>query len=105
MRDPIGPFVCERLRHYVYLYVDPRTQKPFYVGKGQGERALAHLWDTSESRKVQVVKEIQAGGLTPQIDILMHDLASEEAAFRIEAAVIDVIGIKNGSSGFPAGKL
>lgn len=92
MLDSIPSYVGEKLGHYVYLYVDPRTDETFYVGKGQGERALAHLRDTSESLKVARIKEIDASGREPRIDILVHGLPSEEAAFRIEAAVIDAIG-------------
>jgi uncharacterized protein len=104
----IAPYVGERLGYYVYLYVDPRTNEPFYVGKGQGERALAHLHDTSESLKVARIKEIQAIGLEPRIDILAHRLPSEEAAFRIEAAVIDAIGpdrLTNAVRGWESGKV
>ncbi len=109
MLDSITPYVGERLSHYVYLYVDPRTNQPFYVGKGQGERALAHLRDTSESLKVTRIKEIQMSGLEPRIDILVHGL-SAEAAFRIEAAVIDAIGIgpdklTNAVRGWETGKV
>lgn len=39
----IRPEVAHRLGYYVYLYIDPRDGQPFYVGKGQGERALSHL--------------------------------------------------------------
>jgi len=95
MLDSITPYVSELLGYYVYLYVDPRDGKPFYVGKGQGERALTHLRSTRESRKVAKIKEIQAAGLEPQIDILVHKLPSEEAALRIEAVVIDAIGPHN----------
>lgn len=28
--------------HYVYLLIDPRDNKPFYVGKGKGDRITAH---------------------------------------------------------------
>jgi len=108
MLDTISPYVGERLGYYVYLYVDPRTSEPFYVGKGQGDRALAHLADTSESLKVARIKEILAAGLEPQIDILVHDLLSEEAAFRIEAAVIDAIGpdrLTNAVRGWESGKV
>src|SRR6516165_6723444 len=108
MLDSIAPYVGERLGYYVYLYVDPRTGEPFYVGKGQGERALAHLRDTGESSKVARVKDIQAAGLKPQIDILVHGLPSEEAALRIEAAVIDAIGpvrLTNEVRGWESGKL
>jgi hypothetical protein len=108
MLDTIAPYVGERLGFYVYLYIDPRTSEPFYVGKGQGERALAHLRDTSENRKVARIKEIQALGLEPEIDILVHGLPSEEAAFRIEAAVIDAIGthkLTNAVRGWETGKV
>ena len=33
----------EALGFYVYLYTDPRNEKPFYVGKGKGNRAFSHL--------------------------------------------------------------
>jgi hypothetical protein len=69
---------------------------------------LAHLFDTSESLKVARIKEIQAAGLEPQIDILVHGLPSEEAAFRIEAAVIDAIGphkLTNAVRGWETGKV
>ena len=39
----IPPEVADRLGYYVYLYIDPRSDRPFYVGKGQGRRILAHL--------------------------------------------------------------
>src|SRR4051812_1498092 len=108
MLDSVAPYVGERLGFYVYLYIDPRTNEPFYVGKGQGERALAHLRDTSESKKVAWIKDIQAAGLEPQIDILVHGLPLEEAALRIEAAVIDAIGphkLTNAVRGWVTGKV
>lgn len=108
MLDSIAPYVGEQLRFYVYLYVDPRTNQPFYVGKGQGQRALAHLADPSESRKVARIREIREEGLEPRIDILVHGLPTEEAAFRIEAAVIDAIGpdrLTNVVRGWESGKV
>ena len=47
--------VARHLGYYVYLYIDPRTAKPFYVGKGKGRRLLAHLSDQAESRKVRMI--------------------------------------------------
>src|SRR5437762_11584608 len=88
----IRPEVAQRLGYYVYLYVDPRTGKAFYVGKGQGSRALAHLSASAESRKVAVFRELTEAGLEPRIDVLAHGLRDEETAFRIEAAVIDLLG-------------
>lgn len=89
----IRPEVAERLGYYVYLYVDPRDGKPFYVGKGQGTRALSHLGESAESRKCAKIEELRAAGMVPRIDILAHGLGDEETAFRIEAAVIDLLGL------------
>jgi hypothetical protein len=77
----IRPEVASRLGYYVYVYTDPRDKKPFYVGKGQGPRALAHLSASAESRKVAVLNELREPGLEPQIDILTHGLPDEETAF------------------------
>jgi uncharacterized protein len=87
----IRPEVTARLDYYVYAYVDPRDSAIFYVGKGCGARALAHLDEAGESAKVRRIAELKAAGLQPRIDILAHGMAHEEMAFRIEAAVIDAL--------------
>lgn len=89
----ISPEVAFRLGFYVYLYTDPRSGKPFYVGKGKGQRALSHLSGRGESRKAQVLQELKEDDLEPQIEILAHALPDEETALRIEAAVIDLLGL------------
>jgi uncharacterized protein len=91
----IPAVVAQRLGYYVYLYIDPRTERAFYVGKGRGERALAHLSAAGESRKARVLEELRQEGLEPRIDILAHQLSDEETALRIEAAVIDLLGLDN----------
>ena len=63
----ISPFVAETLRYYVYIYVDPRSNDAFYVGKGKGNRAIAHLNDSSDSKKVQRISEIRKMGFEPRI--------------------------------------
>lgn len=89
----IRPEVAHRLSYYVYLYIDPRNEQPFYVGKGQGERGLSHLSEEAESRKCARIAELRAEGKEPRIDILAHGLRDEETAFRIEAAIIDLFGL------------
>ncbi|HXH94222.1 MAG TPA: hypothetical protein VNN25_21780 [Thermoanaerobaculia bacterium] len=89
----IPPEVADRLGYYVYIYSDPRDGKPFYVGKGQGRRILAHLSVEVESRKMAKITELLDAGCEPQIDILAHALKDEETAFRVEAAVIDALGL------------
>jgi len=85
--------VHEKLKYYVYLYVDPRDDTIFYVGKGNGNRAFAHLNEESDKEKVKRIRDIQNGGLQPRIEILVHGIEDDETAKRIEASVIDLIGI------------
>ena len=85
--------VLPHLGYYVYLYIDPRDGRPFYVGKGQGERVLAHLSEAAESRKSRTIEALRALGLAPRLEVLAHGLESDEVALRIEAAVIDLLGL------------
>ena len=50
-----SPKTMEALGYYVYVYSDPDTKKPFYVGKGKGNRAFQHLDDQSENDKVRKI--------------------------------------------------
>ena len=85
--------VARQLGHYVYIYIDPRTGKPFYVGKGVGQRALAHLSSEVEDQKRQILQELESAGQKPRIDILAHRLPDKETALRVEAAVIDLFNL------------
>lgn len=69
--------VIERLGYYVYAYVDRKTESIIYVGKGKGERMLAHLLRFSAHR----------------VDILSHGIPDEKTAYLVEAAVIDAFGL------------
>ncbi|WP_143542972.1 hypothetical protein [Rhodococcus sp. NCIMB 12038] len=84
----------EELAFYVYVYTDPRSDQPFYVGKGQGNRAFAHLSATGEHEKVQRITEIRGAGFEPRIEILAFGL-DEVTAYKVEAAAIDLIGFEN----------
>jgi len=86
--------VSEILKSYVYIYIDPRTKEPFYIGKGKGDRLFSHLKDQSETEKIDRIKEIRKNGLEPQIDIIRHGLSDAEAAL-VEASLIDCIGKDN----------
>lgn len=90
----LPPAVAERLGYYVYLYIDPRSDQTFYVGKGQHERVLAGFTE-AETRRAQIVKELRENGLVPRLEILAHGLKDEETAFRIEAAAIDLLGLES----------
>lgn len=84
--------VRDELGSYVYLYLDPRTDQPFYVGKGVGNRCFAHLDGKGDSEKDAVLKELRAIGLEPQIDILRYALTDDEASL-VESCVIDLLGL------------
>lgn len=91
----ISPKVAERLKYYVYLYIDPRNDRVFYVGKGKGSRMLDHLYEVGESEKVNIIRELRLEGLEPKLEILVHGLDDELDALRVEAAVIDLLGKEN----------
>lgn len=84
----------EELAFYVYVYTDPRSDRAFYVGKGHGNRAFAHLSATGEHEKVQRIAEIRGAGYEPRIEILAFGL-DENTAYKVEAAAIDLIGFEN----------
>ena len=91
----LKPGMAERLGYYVYLYVDPRDGKVFYIGKGKGERCLDHLFEDDDHPKVQRIREIFDAGLEPRIEILSHGMATSDEAYLVEAAAIDLIGLKD----------
>ena len=96
-RPPIAPSVAKKLGYYVYLYRNPMDDSVFYVGKGKNLRALDHLQADEEEKKEisKIIQEIRSGGREPQIEMLAHDLRNAEAAHRVEAAAIDLLGLEN----------
>jgi uncharacterized protein len=89
--------VIEKLGFYVYLLLDPRTNKVFYVGRGTGNRVLAHIYEagleTDPSEKLDIIREIHNEGLDVQHIILRHGLTQKEA-IEVEAALIDYIDLE-----------
>lgn len=93
-----SPYVQERLKFYVYLLTDPRNEKIFYVGKGQGNRIFAHANDTlaaqeePRSDKLDQIRDILTAGLQVRYELLRFGL-SEAGAFEVEAAAIELLGL------------
>jgi len=90
--------VAAKLGYYVYLLRDPlHRNRPFYVGKGTGNRVVQHgmvadkLTDEAMPRATTTrIQQIRAAGREPDIDVVRHHL-DEATAFAIEASLIDVL--------------
>lgn len=83
--------------YYIYKLVDPRTNIPFYIGKGKGRRAETHLWDIPETRnkyKENKIAEIRRSGTEPTIAYLIENIYDETVAYNIEAELISYYGRK-----------
>jgi len=85
----------QALKYYVYMLLDPTSNKPFYVGKGVDNRVFNHLAcaltdiDTS-NEKYDKIREIIKNGQTVKHIIVRHGL-SESEAYKIEASLIDTL--------------
>lgn len=84
----------EELQYYVYVLVDPRTDKIFYVGKGIDDRIFAHLdcavKNDTESDKLNTIRAIYEGGDQVKHYIVRHGLTEGEA-FIVESVLIDLL--------------
>ena len=73
----------EKLGYYVYILIDPRNNKIFYVGKGKGNRINKHLLGTlndktHETEKIKKIREIQNSGLEVKHIVLRHELTKKK---------------------------
>jgi len=87
------PKTIEQLGYYVYMLIDPRDNKPFYVGKGINNRVFDHVKFAIDnpqivSDKCDKIREIGAENVKHMI--LTHGL-SEDEAYKVEAVAIDLL--------------
>ncbi len=82
--------ICEKLKFYVYIYIDIEREEVVYVGKGTGNRCFDHLSNITDDKAGHIQKLVQNKML--RIDILVYGV-DETVAIKVEAAVIDLVGI------------
>ena len=89
--------------YYIYEYVDPRNNLPFYIGKGSGQRKFGHLKETLEStdnkKKYFKIQKIKSLGMEPIINVIIDNIKDEDLAYKIEDDYI----LKYGREGFEEG--
>ena len=86
---------------YVYALIDPRTEKPFYIGKGsRDDRPKRHFGEAlsgGTSIKCNVINKIIKLG--KDIKIIKSDKLSDEEAFEIEIMLIEEFGRRDNQTG------
>jgi uncharacterized protein len=107
-RTSFPPGVAAKLAAYVYLLVDARTGRPFFVGRGRGDRCFRHVEaartpppsDVRASKPpkahrfaaVERIREAESDGRPVRIDILRHGLSREQADL-VVASVDDALDL------------
>jgi len=84
-------------QYYVYQLIDPRNNKPFYIGKGSGKRIDAHEKEARYnviSPKCKMIREIESFGLQIGKEIVKY-FVQESSAYNYEKRLIKKIGLDN----------
>lgn len=69
--------------YYVYLLIDPRNNKPFYVGYGHGNRMYEHVQEAKRSKhrnlKLNKIRKIQSEGHDIIYNKILENISALEA--------------------------
>jgi hypothetical protein len=101
--------VADKLAVYVYLLVDARTGRPFYVGRGRGDRCFRHVEESRATGLAQPagatepdgaarypvldrIREAESDGRPVRIEVLRHGLTGSQADL-VVAAVDDALAL------------
>jgi len=90
--------MINKCMYYIYAYIDPRTNLPFYIGKGKDDRKFDHLNENSSKKenkeKYRIISEIKSQGLSPIIQEIESNIANELLAYNREDYYILYYGRK-----------
>jgi hypothetical protein len=82
--------------YYIYEYVDPRTNLPFYIGKGKDTRMYDHIRSDQSKRenpdKAKVIQDIIDAGLLPIMREIESNIPVESDAYTREDYYIRLYG-------------
>lgn len=88
----------EELKFYVYVLIDPRDNKIFYVGKGLGNRVFSHineaLVNPNISEKLETIRAIKLANQQVKHFIIKHGLEENEALI-LESVLIDFLTFRD----------
>lgn len=90
------------MSYYVYQLVNPIDNKPFYIGKGTGNRAQHHLREKTvidNVYKQNKIDYIRSQGYEPRIEIIAENIIDENLAYKIETEMIKKYGRKGYDEG------
>lgn len=77
--------------YYTYVYRDPTTHIPRYVGKGSKRRAFKHLKSTSTNKTLKGwINNLKKNNLDPDIEIIYA--LNEDHSFFLETCLIKIFG-------------
>ena len=88
----------EELKYYVYVLINPRDNKIFYVGKGKANRVFSHIDESIENprktEKLETIRAIKNNNEEVKHFIIRHGLEENEA-FLVESVLIDFLTFKD----------
>jgi hypothetical protein len=82
------------IQFYTYIYFDPRTDKPFYVGKGKDDRAYGKHSNKQFNGRLNKLNDV---GLKPIVEIM--NTTNELSSFWLERCLIAAYGRKDQGTG------
>lgn len=99
MINEFSTIAADGLKYYVYILIDPRNNKIFYVGKGCGNRIFQHVNEAESSDagsdKLEIIRAIKESGKEVKYYIIRHGIETPEEAFLVESVMIDFLTFKD----------